>query len=190
MPSEGEAVPKIPFVRGSAAIAGQPPVTVDMEPEPGELYLIIDWPSAEEFHNQAGGYSCAQPSMRGLLLALHQTPQNWVPQFLNLAIWMFGLGKVPAPNPQPPGVKQYAGRCTSLTAADADALNPILRVIAPSCLRFLEVDRQRLGDSMEAWIHVVGVAYVTPDGQPVADPARGQWSLVGFRGVLTWENSD
>ena len=52
------------------------------------------------------------------------------------------------------------------------------------------LDRQRLGDSMEAWIHVVGVAYVTPDGQPVADPARGQWSLVGFRGVLTWENSD
>lgn len=74
--------------------------------------------------------------------------------------------------------------------ADADALDATLQFIAPSCLRHLEVDRQRLRDSMEAWVHAVGAAYVTPDGQPVADPSRERWSIVGFRGVVTWENSD
>lgn len=163
-------------------------MTVDMEPGPGELFLIIDWPSAETFHNQAGGRTCAQPSMRGLLLPLHLTPQNLVAKFLELADWLFVSGVMPTAEYK--GVTPYGGWCSSLRAADADALDPVLRFIAPSCLRFLEVDRHRLGDSMEAWIHVFGVAYLTPDGQPVANPSHGPWNLVGFRGVLTWENSD
>lgn len=191
MPSEGEPPPQIPLVRGSAAMAGRPLVQVDLEPVPGELYLIIEWPSAEMYSNQVGGYACRHPRMRGLLLALHQTPQNRVEHFLSLADWMFAVGSTPAPNPRPAGVTEYCGWCRELKTADADALDPTLQFIAPACLRHLAVDRQRLGDSTEAWVHVVGAAYITPNGQPAGpDPSREQWTLAGFRGVLTWENSD
>ncbi len=65
--------------------------------------------SAEKFYNQVGGFSCGYLSMRGLLLRLHQTPQNRVEHFMSLGPWMFGVRSVPTPVPRPEGVRENGG---------------------------------------------------------------------------------
>lgn len=157
-----------------------------------ELALIIEHPTGVFYTNQAGGVACVQPEIEGVLVPIGN-----------------------ACNVEDK-LEAFFANATRLQPSDADTLDTILRVpeepyvVTPTF--FLEVDRSKLAESMEAWLHVTIVA--SPDlrqhtyrdgetsptsgGQPWPDkPAvAGRadfYSFWGFgrcSGVLTWSNSD
>src|SRR5262245_12279282 len=100
-----------------------------------QLALIVKRPSGVLYTNQVGGVCCLKPAEEGVL----------VPLGINCDI----LDKLAA------YFSLHQGR---LDSSDADALDAILRtpeapfVVTPTF--FLEVDRSRLGESVEAWLHV------------------------------------
>jgi hypothetical protein len=69
-----------------------------------------------------------------------------------------------------------------LRAADADALDGVLRAYA--ALDGIVVDRARLADSCEAWVHVAIV-----DGGAL-DGALAPFAPFPCQAVLVWPNSD
>jgi hypothetical protein len=182
------------------ATMGQPVIQLsDLE----ELALIVECDSGVIYTNQAGGTFCMQPKAEGALVPLGNDCH--IEDRLHA---FFANPDVPAIGLQP---------------AHADALDLILRtpeepfVVTPTF--FLEVDRSRLDDSMEAWLYVTIVAcpdehliaYTqyrdgtisrtatlsgrewSPDDQPELGPHATLYPFSGFGrrpAVLTWANSD
>jgi hypothetical protein len=164
------------------------------------LALIVECPSGVLYTNQAGGVVCMQPTTEGVLIPLGSECR------LDEKLHAF-----------------FAMQTTRLQAAHAAALDIILRtpeepyVVTPAF--FLEVDRSRLDESMEAWLYVTilscpdehmtgfasdregnlssvqtlsGRAW-SPDDQPELGPHASLYPLSGFEwrsAVLTWPNSD
>lgn len=165
------------------------------------LALLVRRASGVLYTNRAGGNYCMQPVEEGVLVPLDDDEGH-----LQDKLDAF-----------------FQRRGGLLDASDADELDAILqtpeppRHIAPTF--FLEVDRDRLRDSMEAWLyvtvkacpdeHVVGSM---PDGngelsmistlsgrrwhpsqQPELERSANLYPLTGFgraSAVLTWPNSD
>ena len=179
---------------------GQPVITLHTLEEPA---LILDWESGVIYTNQAGGSYCMQPTHEGVLVPLG----NDCNLDDRLSAYFAKPGVPPA----------------GLRPADADALDAILRtpedgfVVTPAF--FVEVDRSRLADSLEAWVYVTIVtcpeehliAYQqdrdgtishtttlsgrawSPSDQPELGPYATLYPLSGFgrrSAVLTWMNSD
>ncbi len=135
------------------------------------LGLIVKHAWGVRYSNQAGGVCCCQPVAEGVLVPLDDHCEIEAK-----------LGDYFA---------DHGGR---LGPDDADALDKILQtptapyVYTPTF--FLAVDRDRLADSMEPWLHVTIAS--SPEDDPSADWSM-RYPMSGFGralAVLTWANSD
>jgi hypothetical protein len=140
----------------------------DME----QVMLLIEDPDGVVYQNQVGGVVCWQAELKGILAPLEVTPED-TDRIMSL--------------PYPSGIQ-------GITIEIADAIDEILA--RSSLTSFLKVDRTRLEESWEAWVHVL---IDTPSGDALVDPGAPlhfnmyTGPLYGFgrcRGVLTWPNSD
>lgn len=101
--------------------------------------FVIPYPSGIEYYNVAGGLLCAQPSMEGFFLPFEGKQTTKLAQ----EILNYFLG--------PP----WSGHCYSgLKESDADYLDSLFEKYEDTKSIRLNVDRSKLKDSMEAWIHV------------------------------------
>jgi uncharacterized protein DUF6210 len=164
------------------------------------LGLIVPYPSGVLYTHQTGGTNCAHPVEEGVFVPLGSECR--VAQRLG-ALFQ----------------DQIRAR---LTNADADALDAVLHTpeapFAVTPAFFLEIDRARLADSMEAWLYVTirvcpderMTAYAwhadgtfskvqtlsgrswNPADQPELNQYTGLYPITGFgrSAILTWPNSD
>jgi hypothetical protein len=145
------------------------------------LGLIVEQSSGVFYTNQAGGTFCAQPEIEGVLVPLGSV----------------GEEKLEAYFAKPEVIR--------LEPHNADALDVILRTPAEgdawAPTFFLQVDRSRLAESMEAWLYVtitscpepVSFADWNQNLQPELPQHPTHYPFAGFAGrsgVLTWANSD
>jgi hypothetical protein len=124
------------------------------------LGLILAVPSGVRYRNQAAGYACWKFEIEGVLVPMP-----------------LGEGRVPLHALE----DHFDSGWEHLEVEDADAID---RILAVANFDFVKVDRERLHESYEAWVHV----RLTPP-----DPDRHSELFLGLsvdRGVLTWENSD
>ena len=138
-----------------------------MEPQPVVfLYdydgpaLVLACPSGVRYRNQAAGHACWKFEIEGVLVPL-PLPEARV------ALRAFE--------------DHFDGGWDTLEPADADALD---RILADAQCGFITVDRTRLHESYEAWVHVT-VSVLDPDRRHELFDG-----LAADRAVLTWENSD
>ena len=138
------------------------------------LGVIIIWPSGILFANQAGGKFCLQLEVEGVFVPLRndviieglrlKSPENDLWEFFN-------------------GAKYGGtGAADGIDEEDANFIDSVLGKY--NLTRCLRVDRARLSESTEAWVHVEVLGDDGIDGD-----------FVGFgpyprSGVLTWSNSD
>jgi len=125
--------------------------------------IIISRSSGTKWLQQAGGLSCEQRVLEGDYVRLGQVPEVLRDHFIG---------------------SKYRGRCDSergidqKTAAFID--RQVLRKGPLGPLDFLKVDRDRLRESIEAWVHL----RIAPN-----QDARFA-NKVEQTGVLVWPNSD
>jgi hypothetical protein len=128
--------------------------------------LIVSHPTGILYSNQTGGYACLSPQFEGAFVPLKDPLVN---QQEELERHFTG--------------SKWKGHCYN--QIDDETADFIDTVLASSYLsNRLKVNREKLADSHEAWIHVV----ISPDDR---DGDLQEFS--GFTssfGVLTWENSD
>lgn len=145
--------------------------------------LILDWPTGVIFTNQADGGSCMQPEVEGLLVPLnydHPLDSPHLATDARLAALFDG------------------GRIMGVDDKMAEAIDALLQENASTA--FVRVDRERLRESMEAWVHVKvnsppahGLHGFTGHVGPGISGDQNSVLLLGFghrRAVLTWRNSD
>ncbi|WP_223596169.1 DUF6210 family protein [Neobacillus bataviensis] len=96
-----------------------------------QLALIIKTKSGIVYSNQAGGYSCLQPSVEGVLTILEDDTKELLQN-----------------------LSKYCLNKTKLTIEDANFLDELLMSYYGAG-KFLSIDRKRLDDSMEAWLNVI-----------------------------------
>ncbi|MDU0200831.1 MULTISPECIES: DUF6210 family protein [Paenibacillus] len=122
-----------------------------------QLALIIKTKSGVFYYNQVGGYSCLQPSVEGILTILDDDTKQLLKDLSN-----FCLNK------------------TKLTIEDANFLDDFFRTNKVG--KFLSIDREKLDDSMEAWLNVI-IDIETIDKAFINRFDEDE-------GILTWSNSD
>lgn len=139
---------------------------VDLCFMPNAIMLIMKHESGVVYRNQTCGVSCLMQQIEGVLAPVEMLDQANVERIMNLP-WV-----------------PIRGISTEL----ADALDHMLASI--STTQFLTVDRDRLDDSTEAWVHVV--ANTCEDRPwPRGDDYGGEVFDFGrCKAVLTWPNSD
>jgi hypothetical protein len=128
-----------------------------------QLALIISEPSGVFYSNQVGGHSCQHPEEEGVLVFVGDAFNSLYDE-----------------------ISSYPYNVWEFQKKDADYLDQLFK----RKLKFVKVDRTRLKDSMEAWIHVV-FEHGLP--KPNKQSLRNNIYFSGFdskRGVLTWDNSD
>lgn len=129
-----------------------------------EAGYIILYPSGVYYTNQAGGYACLQPFEEGVYV-----PSNNITFKLEDKLSEYFTGE------------KWKGMCAyEIDKDDADFIDGLLKECYPT--RFLTVNRERLGDSVEAWIYVKGVC--AEENIPIIS------GFGEFEAVLTWLNSD
>ena len=132
--------------------------------------LVIPHPTGIVYSNQAGGHACLQPQAEGCLAPIandgglapeysFRGPEN------ELFEYFASLGSCGAP----------------LTETDAQQMEAIMR--RPPLWSGFSVDRDRLADSVEAWVFVI---IEETDPSPVL--VEGLKHPV--HAILTWTNSD
>jgi len=137
------------------------------------VMLIVEHPSGVTYQNQVGGNLCAHPELEGVLAPLSLQPDD-----------VTRIESLPYPN----------GR-QGITIEIADTIDAVLA--ANWGTSFLKVDRARLDECWEAWVHVrfespparEHEGFLRPVDALDTDPRK----MHGFgpaRGVLTWPNSD
>lgn len=147
------------------------------------LGLIVECPSGVIWSNQTGGAFNLHPEVEGLFVPL-RTAVRW-------PNWPQGSSR-PADAAEPvlvgPAIElmeyfwgpKYAGRGAEwgLDVEDADFIDAVLA--KHSLGAFVTLDRERLKDSDEAWVHVTVHRELKFTGV----------ALLPCPGVLTWLNSD
>jgi|HubBroStandDraft_6_1064221.scaffolds.fasta_scaffold54594_2 hypothetical protein len=127
------------------------------------VMLVIDHPSGVIYANQAGGTSCLQPELEGVLVPLELEPSR-------LAA-LFGTAS------------------SEISPAIANAIDKLL-ASGPGTSS-LRVDRARLAESYEAWVHVTGESPPVVRDVDATETFFGEWYGFGsLHGVLTWPNRD
>jgi hypothetical protein len=139
--------------------------------------LIIEWPTGVYFAAQAGGTACLLPTLEGLYLPIANDIEAPSGRLVSPE-WRLEEYFVGAPH-------CGSGATGGLDEDDARCIDSILHGWkAASCLT---VDRRRLSQSMEAWVHVLIDMAAASDPQLALmrdfEPAPTQ-------GVLVWCNSD
>jgi|GEM_PF-608699 len=156
--------------------------------------VIIKHPSGVRYGNQVGGVAVLQWEAEGVYVPLYS---DIIPQERMLHDHFAG--------------HKWKSNCfNGIDTETADFVDEVLQ--ANITTRFIKVDRTKLDESVEAWIHVtisappekpvvnydedagVGIA---PDGDTVHDKDHAMpvllYPIFGFGdcyGILTWENSD
>lgn len=130
-----------------------------------DLGLIIKYPSAIFYQNQTGGICCLYPEIEGVYVPLQNDEFSSPGHDLSS---YFG--------------EKYgdSGAIKLLDSDDADFIDSLFKNWQ---LDFLVVDREKLKDSHEAWIHV----------KVLSEPEYSQFTgLAPYprEGVVTWLNSD
>jgi Family of unknown function (DUF6210) len=140
-----------------------------------QIALIIEIPVGVWYQNQVGGVVCCQAEMEGILAPLEFEPED------TDRIMRF---------PYPAGI-------IGITSQNADAIDKVLG--SSPATSFLKVDRTRLDESWEAWVHVLinvppevasGAWTSTSTATPFDKYIGPIWGFGPTRGVLTWHNSD
>lgn len=140
--------------------------------------LIISHPTGIIYVNQAGGTACLQPGYEGALVPFG----NDVALEGNVL-----MGFQEALETHFTGPKHGGGGATSgLDDEDAEVIDAIFADTAYGS--WFKVDRHRLKDSMEAWVHVI-VRGDEGAGGEVPDICRGLGPFTKAA-VLIWMNSD
>lgn len=156
------------------------------------LGLIVLGQSGVLYTNQTGGYACLHPAAEGWYVPLVDSRYD---QDAALKAYFGG----------PP----WNGACaTGITNVDADFVDRLLQ--SSSVSAFLRVDRERLANSHEAWLHVLigtvpAKATVFPPAPLRSDNSNAQapaqapsmnrakapvYGFSGYRGILTWCSTD
>ena len=132
--------------------------------------LVIPHPTGITYSNQAGGHACLQPEIEGFLVPIANdvglSPQNEFRSPENELFAYFGkLNSCGAP----------------ISDTDADRIESILH--KSPVWGGLSVDRKRLNDSVESWVHVT-----------VSDESNLPVLVTGLKyplsAILTWNNTD
>ena len=139
------------------------------------LGLIIEYPSGVMYSNQVGGFSCLHPELEGVFIPLFDElkGEHQETQLLN-----FFTGN------------KWMGNCArGIDAETADFVDEVLiQSVATDVLR---VDRQKLAQSCEAWVHVKIGEHIDTDLRNTTQYKLSSLSsFYGKKGVLTWANSD
>lgn len=126
--------------------------------------IIVAHPSGVVYTNQAGGYATYHPSMEGVFVPLPRPGELQA----SLDEHFFDGPK-------------WEGYCYSgIDVETADFIDQLLSTLPP--MRGVRVNRERMKESMEAWIHLTI--------SPSADDDSAVSDFAGTAAVLTWENSD
>jgi Family of unknown function (DUF6210) len=154
------------------------------------LSLVVKWPVGFAYFNQTGGHSCLQSWAEGVLVPIPAPSSSTDDRLYE----MFGPGS------------KYGGHCSDgIDEEDADSIDALLAVHhhAFQGERIVRVDRERLRDSWEAWVHVrIGAHPKRHPKLPLrvreraplgSDENAFLWPFFGLpsdRAILTWTNSD
>lgn len=138
-----------------------PSIELDDDDNQG-LGVIVLGPSGAVYSNQCGGYACYHPDAEGIYVPLGDSPDEFEVHFYG------------------PDSK-WRGRCfDGIDEETARFIDAHLQSRVFGGAVCISVDRVRLADCVEAWVHVV-----------IAENADARLSAHGGkRGVLTWRNSD
>ena len=133
-----------------------------------DVGIVIPWPSGIIYGNQADGVCCNHYALEGILVPIVITSGGDAVRYDAPLVSYF--------NRRP-------GNRGELTPEDADAIDAIMAgAQTPFVAR---VDRSKLADSFEAWVHV------TLDLEAGRDAYRPTLDLAyPCPGILVWENSD
>ena len=129
--------------------------------------IIVSHPTGIFVGNQVGGHSCQHPRLEGFYLPLVMADS---PVIASLDEHFFA-GK-------------WKGWCDSgIDVETADFMDGLFGQERYS--KGLKVDRKKLGDCREAWVHVIfdDTAFAPGYGVILEPPTHGS-------GVVTWHNSD
>jgi hypothetical protein len=130
--------------------------------------LILEHPTGITYVNQAGGNYCLQPSCEGIFVPWANDIEGDSPKLISAEL---ALSDLP-----------WEIASSKMTPADADRVDAVLR--AEPEFQGIRVDRDRLAESYEAWVHVV----IEPSHR-LGDAVYG---VAPFprTAVLVWTNSD
>lgn len=156
------------------------------------LGLIIEHKTGISYQNQVGGHACNQRALEGFYVPLEpaflteDTPDRFKSAtFKREAYSGYALDYQRAMEII---FGKYGGHCYSgIDNETADAIDELLNLRRGSVGKFVKVDRDRLAESMEAW---VWMAPVEPLLSSLPGPIFSAMSHVSLKGVLTWANSD
>ena len=141
------------------------------------LGLIVEYPSGIVYSNQTGGASCLHPEAEGVFVPLHNDVEGKGRKLVSPANDLFDFFEGPK--------HSGTGAISGLDAEDADFIDSVLAKSSLSGV--LSVDRERLRESHEAWVHVV--VHREEDNEHGLPIFRGLGPY-SRRGILTWENTD
>ena len=117
--------------------------------------LIVKVPSGVLYTNQVEGYACQHPEVEGVFFPLPVRPGN---------AELFAL------------TQHFQGTWDHITESDADLVDRVLR---GNGHEGLSVDRTKVNQSYEAWVHV-----------RIGADVHGLSGFGNCEAVLTWPNSD
>lgn len=133
--------------------------------------LIVPCKSSIIYSNQVGGYANNHPEVEGVLVPISTTidyPTNVCKLNSELQRYFFDDPK-------------WEGRCCyGIDIETADHLDALFKEHRHT--EFLRVDREKLGQSMEAWIYLT-LNYPNDKCKPYS-------GIKGNTAILTWPNSD
>ncbi len=133
-----------------------------------DVAVVVAWPSGIVYSNQANGVACDHFSQEGILIP---------------AALYFAADGTRYDRDLTAHFQKRAFNRGALEVEDADALDTILA--SADTLFAVCVDRSKLGESFEAWVHVIIDRRADP--RPYDPPPSLPYPCTG---VLVWENSD
>jgi hypothetical protein len=144
------------------------------------LGLIVEWPTGVAYSNQTGGTSCLHPEFEGIFIPLrndYQPPDGPMLSPENELLAYFEGPK-----------HEGTGATRGLDDEDVEFITGVLTKWSLDTV--IEIDRSRMRESHEAWVHVTVLrdeTFIRHEASPVP-----LFELPPYprRGVLTWSNSD
>lgn len=131
------------------------------------LGLIVLQPSGVFYTHETGGYACYHDKAEGVFAPIHQDNED------NQESMLIDYFTGP----------KWNGWCSDSIDEETAGYVDYVLSLSPST-SYLKVDRTRLGNSREAWIHV---DVVEPTEDPELSPIHGFGEC---KGILVWSNSD
>ncbi|MFN0042784.1 MAG: DUF6210 family protein [Alphaproteobacteria bacterium] len=139
------------------------PSSIELDDDENQgLGLIVLEQGGAVYSNQCGGYACHHPEAEGVYVPLGELPASFDADFAR---------------PEP---KWHGRRFDGIDEETARFIEECLASSVPGGIACVAVDRARVAESEEAWVHVV-----IAENDHALLTAHG-----GKRAILTWRNSD